>query len=575
MADLQVDGITNFDGGMDASRPAWSVARNQYVMGNNVWCPPTVNGAMTRPGWEEQIISWRTKADEKAFHGGNFQGSTTYDSGVGRMVIASVDGYIYQFEQTAARSWKAKRLNLADRNSPIRKHAFFCEVPGNKLIIQNGFDAPAYVDRTGFHRLDPAPDKLGVGRAMVYVQNRLFWVDEFEAIVYASDYLDPFGMTEAGFTQIFGFAPGGVERVIALGAQKQLNRDILGGSLLIGTDKNIYSVDVGGDRQEWGLTERGSVFLSLAGQGVVSDKAFATLNTNTFYRSRQTVIDFRQQQFQFAERESVGGLSSPVDTVLATDSDFMLDRCQIVRFKERLLVTTAPYLRRGNPAWRGLLVLAPYPSYEGEEGKPKRWESLWWGVRPLSIFSNVDDEVFVFHDGADEKVHFFRLREDINCDRLAEQSVPICSSIRTRQFGFPDGELNLMVARKTVEQVAAFDNIREATEICVRSRDTFGGAWSQLYETNFSLPPCRSLCLNEYLPLDTSVRRVNLPIPDTCAQATFVRQYEVFWRGFASFHSLLWAYTPLAAPRDMDCGEATELETVPCPADPPWMNTIV
>ena len=42
---------------------------------------------------------------------------------------------------------------------------------------------------------------------MVYVQNRLFWIDEDARIVYASDLQDPLSMQEAIDTNIFGFVP--------------------------------------------------------------------------------------------------------------------------------------------------------------------------------------------------------------------------------------------------------------------------------------------------------------------------------------------------------------------------------
>src|SRR5690606_908786 len=114
-----------------------------------------------------------------------------------------------------------------------------------------GFDYPMIVTEDSVRRSNPDQGEIGIGRMGVYLQNRLFYVNQNATQILASDFAQPTKFTRE-FTNIFGFAcPDSDEKITAIGKQKSILGGVEGGNLIWSSDRDIYSVDVRGTRSEW------------------------------------------------------------------------------------------------------------------------------------------------------------------------------------------------------------------------------------------------------------------------------------------------------------------------------------
>lgn len=499
MADKPLsDGTFSFYGGMDLSRSAYAIDKDQYAKGVNVAVTKVGDNLQPRPGWHWQKLRFGSPFEQNLFETGNVQGGGWYFDGAFNTLIISIAGVLFHLQQKMPGEWLVRALNLGNRNNPTRTKVWTCRIPGNRFILSDGQALPYVFGLDGSYiRPDPAEGQMGVCRMMTYVQNRLWWVDEFGTIVNGSDLADPLSVLEAIDTNLFGFVPPDDREVItAVGQQRYINFDQNGGELVFSTDKNVYAVNVPArvPREEWGLNQNvGSVRLVVPFVGATSAYSFTNYNTNLFYRtSNLGVANYKQLQTQFANNDEMISNSIEVDYWYDADTPWMLDQCYTVNYKGRLLTTTSPTLANGYCYWRGLIAFNPAPYYGSKNRLPRRFEGLWTGVQPWCLIhqEGTIEQLFTVSRDGDGRTRLYVLVDDKQYD-VAPGGVrrEIESFIETRSYTCGSPEF----MKVFMNRYYTLDKLTSDVHIDFFSRSTLLGTWFPFQSiTHFVAKCCRT-----------------------------------------------------------------------------------
>ena len=477
MAEL-LDGIDNFSGGMDSSRGA------DYI--EDTQCAKLVNCAISSvgddigPRWgfhHQQIQFEEDRARDFYNDCKHVQGEGWYDDETGRVLLASVDGWIYEFRSPRRDFWTAKIINRSDQNNPNRTKAWFARVPGG-AVMNDGESNTFFINKNGAERMD-----IGVGRMVTYVQNRLFWVSQDGRSIIAGDINNIFSVNEIADTGIAGFiVPEDIDQLTAIGRQKHLLRDINGGELIFSTDNNVYSADVIGDRRDW--PNRGAKLL-VAGSGATSGYSFENYNSNIWFRTFDDgLMNFKQSAAQFVQDSDTTGTSVEVDLWLDRDTPWMLDQCYSRRFNRRLFTTTAPQINESGFAyWNGIISMSPDPIFAGRNKLPRRFEGLWTGVRPwcmTEVHGNGRESAMYIHSfDSDGKTRLYRMDPQSDFDITPNgDRKEIEWSGDTRSFVY--GER--MAPKTPSYRFYALKDLKRDTRVRFSSRTESQGQWKEFWD---------------------------------------------------------------------------------------------
>jgi hypothetical protein len=389
MAEKQlVDGISDFSGGMDTSRASFAIGQNQYALGVNVDIPPTHGGLSNRKGFRNIFVEFESPKTEEIYRTGNIQGEGWYFDGFKPRYLVSVDGWIFEFFFVTKYRMEARIRNTSFRNNPNNTHCWISRVP-NGAIVMDGESAALYITRNNIVRSNPKKKQIGSGRGGAWVQNRFWYIKDDCRNIWATTINDPLDLTEAYDANIFGFMVPDEDYLTAIGRNKTIARDALGGNLAFSSIKDLYSADVRGDRANWGRfagSGVGFVDNSVPDLGAVSPYSFESLNGNIYFRNHNYgLLSSKQAQYQFTNLDSYFSHSIEANLFFERDSNILLSKCYTRGYRSKLYTTVAPEVKGKYTYWNGLVVYAPDIYYSAQEKAPRRYESVYTGIRPWCV----------------------------------------------------------------------------------------------------------------------------------------------------------------------------------------------
>jgi len=423
MKEVLSDGTISWLGGMDTSRSAADIGKNQYSKGCNVIIPESLGGIRVRYGLHCAHLTFEDRATKDIYQDGQVQAEGYFTVNNKTYLVCSVDGYILKFTKTAANSFYVENVNSNSRNNSIVSDGWIITLPEG-CIVNNGVDYPIYVTETGSRRLDISQEEIGIGKMGVYLQHRLFYVDQSGRRILASDFMQPTKFTRED-TNIFGFmCPDSDEVITAIGKQKIVLGTVEGGNLIWSSNKDIYSADVRGTRTEWAnlSTRLGKTTETVPGISAASSHSFESFNTNLHFRSKQYgMLDIKQSGYQFTNLDVVNDQAIEASYYLSNDTDWMLDKCYTKACNKRLYTTVSPERTDdGYIYWNGILSYNPTMIYTDQQSLPRRFESVFTGVRPWCLTVVQDsahrDVMYIHSHDKDEVNRLYVMDEQSNFD---------------------------------------------------------------------------------------------------------------------------------------------------------------
>jgi len=482
---ILTDGTVGWVGGMDTSRQPNDIGESQYSKATNVIIPSSLGGIKSRFGIHCAELSFVDKVEQNIYSKGNVQGEGWFSVDTRIYLIVVVDGYIFKFRQTASNSFNAELININDRNQATRTNAWVITIP-NGCIVNNGFDLPVYVTEDSARRTDPLVGEIGIGQMGVYVQHRLFVVDQSGRRILASDYNQPIMFTRE-FTNIFGFMnPDEDELITAIGKQKSIIGTVEGGNLIWSSNRDIYSADVRGSRTDWANlgTKVGKTSETVPGYSAASSTSFESFNTNMYFRTKQYgIADLRQSEYQFTGLDAPGNQSIEATYFLDRDTDWMLSKCYTRACNKRLYTTVAPERNdHGYIFWNGILSFHPAASYSNTGNIPRRFESVFTGVRPwcLTVVTgeNIKDRMYIHSFDADgiNRLYFLNEESDHDIDGNGK-TVEIEGFIETRAYNHQ----NPLLLKAPNRRFYRMNSMSRSVSMNVFSRPESHGEWTEMY----------------------------------------------------------------------------------------------
>lgn len=476
------DGNVRWDGGMDASRFPDLINENQYSRACNFIIPRNGGGLQVRGGIHHQYIDFNydCKAEEN-FKNGNFQGEGYFIKNGEQFLVCSISGYIYVLREKSNGSFSAQLVNRNDRNDRFTKRVSICRYPGH-VIVCNGIDNAVLVSDEVFKRAS-GPSEVSNPAMAVYVQNRVFYVEnDFINITY-SDFGTPFSTLDTKRFNVRGFAsPESDDPITAIGKQKAILNYVDGGVLAFSTSDNLYSVDVRSSPDQWeaGSGSLGKVQETVRGVGAVSQYSFEPFNTNLYFRTfEHGIADLKQSQFQFVNEGDITDQSIEVDCWIGNDTSAMLSNCYSRGYKSRMYTTIAPQINdEGFVYWNGMVVMNPDPVYSNQKRSQRRFEGIMTGVRPWALTvskgSVNGQRMFIWSHDDDGVTRLYSYRDDSSYDvnRNGER-IEIESWVETRGFNHTSS----MVLKKPVSRYYKLRSIKRDCSIGCYSRTEASGEW--------------------------------------------------------------------------------------------------
>lgn len=482
------DGTVSWIGGMDTSRSPADISDIQYSKAANVIIPNSLGGIRSRFGFHCAHLKFENNITEQIYKSNSVQGEGYFNTPSGACLVCVVGGYVLKFTKIAGNSFYVENANANDRNVSYLSHAWVIAIPGG-CIINNGFDYPIILSESGARRSSPEKGEIGIGQMGVYLQNRLFVVDQSGRRILASDFLKPTMFTRED-TNIFGFmCPDNDETITAIGKQKSIIGTVEGGNLIWSSSRDIYSVDVRGSRSDWAnLGSRvGKTTETVPGFSASSSYSFESFNTNIYFRSAQYgMADLKQSEQQFVGLDSLSGQSIEASYYLDNDTDWMLDKCYTRACNKRLFTTVAP---EGSPDgsvyWNGILSLHPAATYSNQGTTPRRFESVFTGIRPwcLTVIpSESSKDVMYIHsydkDGIN-RLYLMNEESDFDIDHHGN-TVEINGFIETRAFTMK----NPLLLKAQDKRFYRLNNIDRTVKIKLFSRPDSQGQWTETWNAN-------------------------------------------------------------------------------------------
>lgn len=502
------DGNVTWIGGMDTSRSPGDLPKIQYSKAANVIIPDSLGGLSVRPGFHCCGLEFQSKAVADIYRTGHIQGEGYFVSDGVTFLIVVVDGFVFKLRETGYGKYYAQIININDPNSINLSKAWVIQIP-NGCIVNNGMDNPIYITSNMQRRLDPSKGEIGIGTMGIYVQNRLFYVDQSGRRIIASDFNQPTKNTEHYLTGLIGFAPPDTEEIItAITKQKTILNYVEGGNLLFSTSRDLYSVDVRGTRSSWGDlgSSVGKVSETIPGFSACSSQSFESFNSNVYFRSAQYGIASLKQTFQQYESfDTVNNQSIEASYFLDNDTDWMLHACYSRQFNKRLLTTVSPERTdEGYIFWNGLLAYHPSAVYQNNESTPRRYESVWTGVRPWCITSvkrdNKRDILFIHSHDKDGNNRMYMCDGSIDYDvNHHGKRVEIRGFVETRGYSFD----NPFLLKTTERRFLRLAPMERTVSLCAFARQESYGEWVSFYNNEFKIARTASNSTNTFNPLNT------------------------------------------------------------------------
>lgn len=440
------DGNVSWVGGMDTSRSPVEIAEVQYSRAANMVIPRSLGGVRVRPGYIHQQLTFTSIEGRDIFLNGELQAEGWFYVGINVYLVAVVDGVVFRLRRVTQSAFMVEDLNINDRNSSGVRDAWVSRIPDG-CIINNDVDLPLIVKSNSVRRSKGQLEgEIGIGRMGVYVQNRFFYVTKGGRGLRFSNFLNPIGMTEGRLAGIDRFVPPeDGDEITAIGKQKVMLEYVTGGALVFSTRRNIYSIDVRGDIISWRVlgTRVGKVTESVESISASSAYSFESFGSNLYFRNYSFgICDLKQSQYQFTQFDTTVNQSIEAAYWMENDTEHMLHKCYTRAWQSRLLTTVSPEQdATGRIFFHGILCYHPDATYQNREAVPRRFESVFTGLRVVAMTSvavpKKRDQLFVYSYDPDGVNRLYMLDEKTDCDiNHRGEKVEIEGWIEFRAYAF-------------------------------------------------------------------------------------------------------------------------------------------
>lgn len=472
MTDLKFksDGIVDFSGGMDSAANPSSIEKNQYTCAVNMRLKTGRSGIHTRQGFREVKLNFQTKILEEVYRTEAIQGSGYYLFGNEIVMLVSCGGRIFQLSEVNKREYDVTYIGHS--NNPNNRNAYFTTVPDG-IIINDGESKPIYGQKKTYRRAKE--NEIGAGHYGVYLQNRFCYVTQDKKRVRFATINNPMSLEESSLNNLDGYLVPDNTYFSAIGSQRFIKTDAQGGSLVLSSINNIYSIDIRGPMSTW-KEITGDIY----DVGAVSPYSFLSVNGNVYFRGRNlglTSLQYLQSTFSsygVVEDQSYGGKA-----FFDNDEPEFLNSCNSVKYNNRIFTTIAPSLGKNNSVyWNGFISAIP------KQQGTITYESIYTGVRPWSL-CQVDDYygkefLYIHSHDCDGVNRMYMLDEDDDFDRpLGKPVKEIESKIFTRSYSFDSG----FVLKKSDQQIYSLSFINRNVEVEMSSRKSSDESFKTIFKT--------------------------------------------------------------------------------------------
>lgn len=496
MDKIIADGIADFSGGMDSNTSPSLLQKNQYFCSVNMQMRVGKSGMSTRPGYREVKLNFANKKQEDFYRSSIIQGCGYYLYGNIIIQMVSCSGRLFELKEVNKWEYDVKYIGI--RNNENIKNVYFPNVPDG-LIVNDGESAPVYAQKLSYRRA--ARDEIGAGFGGTFTQNRFFYVAPDRRNVKFSSFNNPLSVEEPTLANLVAFPIPDNNNISAIGEQRFLNKTSQGGSLVISSLRNIYSVDVRGPISAWGKTQDGigTVSGDIYDIGAQSQTSFISLNGNVYFRSRNLgLVSLQYLQYIFNNQDIIEPQSYGGDLFFDNDDRFLLDSCYTVKYKNKLYTTVSPDMNMTGVFWNGMLVSKP------QQKGVITYESLYTGIRPWCICQPDDsygEEFLYFHSYDYDCVNrMYILDETSDMDNvIGQKPKEIESKLFTRMMSFDNG----FSLKRQLSQIYSVSGMPRnvCMEILTRHSEdsSFKSIFKTIHKTNKCSVDARGVFVNENL----------------------------------------------------------------------------
>lgn len=304
----------------------------------------------------------------------------------GGMLVASIAGRIYRIRVNGSVfGWEEIALGFV--NSPIVKQVWMTQTVSN-LVIQDGQSDAIIYNGSVATRSDPGAGGVPRGRQMAYGNGRLWVAVDINEAVAGDIQTNALG-SELRFTEAT-YLTGGGKLLFPTGITGMAFIPLTGqadyGALLVFGSEQTNSVraDIT-SRDDWGKVP-GFVANILRSVGAASQWSIVPVNQDLYWRDSEGGI--RSIRNALADEAGPGSapISREVSRLTDYDSQQLLPFCSAVYSKNRLLMTSSPFLLpNGGVAWRDLISLDFAPlSTMGGKSQPA-YNGKWNGLNVVKL----------------------------------------------------------------------------------------------------------------------------------------------------------------------------------------------
>lgn len=401
------DGVSDFAGGVDGSRPSFLLDPDQSGAAINA----TFRGgpARNRPGFRKLPLTFPDTGTQGAFQfpNGPFQHVRPFDGAGYPTLISSQAGRQFLFDIT---SYTIREITpvLADGvtkdiNNPNLTIGWSEQVE-NYWVFQDNVSLPIIFDGSRSMRADESKNQIPVGNVMCYTQGRLAVAlpDRYSFrigdLVFGSSgtvqnqHRDaPLYFTENTFlneggdfqARVFG-APSQFGPILSMKAGAMTDTALGQGPLLVGQAYMVFSVQLPFERTTWkDLTQ--AMQTANPVNGPLGQDSTVLINTDMWYRRVDGIGSYITAQRQFNGTWINTPMSSEIDDFLSNDTSSLLENGSGVFFSNRLLETVSPVNSPYGIYHRGLAVLDFNLVSTIRKKSGPVWEGIWTGLKILKI----------------------------------------------------------------------------------------------------------------------------------------------------------------------------------------------
>lgn len=473
------DGNYDFSAGMDSYTSPIAIDKNGYVCSINMRLVSGKTGIRTRQGFREVVLNFSDKKTELLYRNSTITG-TGYFLNLGAIVIiAACNGHILRFEEKSRNEFKVYDTGF----KVFKGRTYFSSAP-NGLIVNDGISKAIYFYGGSIRIANRSEMASGLGG--VYVQNRFFCISEDSKNIMVSSFNDPLSLEESRLANFSGYyTPDGTD-FIAVGEQKHLAKDSQGGSLVISSSKNIFSVDVRGKMSSWGASEIGKISGDIYDVSAVSQNSFLSVNGNVYFRSRHLgLASLQYMQQMFVNSDSMAPQSYSGSLFFDNDEISLLGDAISVRCNNSIYTTVSPERKNGGVIWNGIMTCKP------EQRGTLRYDSVYTGVRPWAICqpdTKHGEELMYIHSCDHDDVNRMYILDDtIDYDiSLKNGKKEIESKLLTRLFAFDNGFL----IKKPESQYYSISEFKRDVSVVIKTRPRDSGGFCKIFSRTHKNSSC-------------------------------------------------------------------------------------